>query len=132
MHTIYIAGPMTGLSNFNKPAFFEAEERLRQDGWLVVNPANTRQHPGVLRGDKIWQYYMREAIRVLVDCTAIALLPGWMDSKGAKVEYLIAQNLGMETWDYQDGELTALGARPPLDVLPSLPATAPAAGGRDA
>lgn len=128
MKTIYIAGPMTGLPKFNKPAFFEAEEHLREDGWLVANPANNRLHPGHLRGDEIWQYYMREAIKILVPCTDIALLPGWQYSKGAKLEYLISQNLGMHTWDYLEGELSMLGATPPLNGATATGAAMPAGG----
>jgi len=126
MKRIYIAGPMTGLPAFNKPAFYEAEEHMRQDGWITSNPASNVLHPGHLRGDSIWQYYMREAIKLLVPCSDIALLPGWMDSKGAKLEYLIAQNLGMTTWDYQDGELSMLGARPSLETTIVMDTALPA------
>lgn len=128
MKKIYIAGPMTGLPEFNKPAFFDAEEHLRQDGWLAANPARNELHPGHLRGDDIWRYYMREAIKLLATCTNIALLPGWMESKGAKLEYLIAQNLGMTTWDYRDGELAMLGTTPPLVTASVTPPRTTAGG----
>ncbi|EGF7427729.1 DUF4406 domain-containing protein, partial [Escherichia coli] len=36
---VYIAGPMTGYKNFNREAFHEAEEKLKQKGCTVLNPA---------------------------------------------------------------------------------------------
>lgn len=36
---VYIAGPMTGLPEFNYPTFFAAEEYLRSHGAKVMNPA---------------------------------------------------------------------------------------------
>ena len=34
---VYVAGPMTGLPEFNYPAFFAAEEYLRSHGAKVMN-----------------------------------------------------------------------------------------------
>lgn len=36
---IYVAGPMTGLSELNRPAFMEAEKALTEAGFIVLNPA---------------------------------------------------------------------------------------------
>ena len=38
---------------------------------------------------------MRRDIAALMDCDTVATLPGWEHSKGAHLEVLIAQHLGM-------------------------------------
>lgn len=89
---VYIAGPMTGLPGFNFPAFKAAAARLRMYGYDAVSP-----HEGAHNRDltQPWDYYMREDIKLLVDCDGMALLPGWGKSKGAKLEKYIAKKLGM-------------------------------------
>lgn len=90
MKRIYVAGPMTGLPDFNFPAFHAAADRLRSLGHHVENPADH----GVIDGHE-WADYMRMDIGQLVTCDAIFLLPGWEKSKGATLERHIAQALGM-------------------------------------
>lgn len=91
MKRVYIAGPMTGLPEFNYPAFNAAAAELRAAGYHVENPA---ENPEPASGT--WAAYMRMAIAQLVTCDAIYLLPGWAKSRGAKVEVELAQTLGIE------------------------------------
>lgn len=88
---IYIAGPMTGLPDFNYPAFNAAAAQLRAMGHTVLNPA---ENPVPACGT--WQGYMRLALAQLVQCECIVLLPGWAESKGALIERKLAQVLGMD------------------------------------
>jgi len=120
MRTIYIAGPMTGLPEMNYPAFFDAEDKLCQKGLLVNNPAAIRKHPDDLHGDQIWQYYIRLAIPMVLASTEIAFLPGWLDSRGARLEAFIGMSLSMRTWDYRDGELYDPGSMPSLNAHGNL------------
>jgi hypothetical protein len=92
---IYIAGPMTGMAEHNFPAFHAAAQRLRQAGWDVVNPAENFDG----RTDLPRETYLRADIKLLAECDAVAMLPGWQDSRGAKLEYLVAWELGMEVLD---------------------------------
>lgn len=81
---------MTGLPDFNYPAFNAEAARLRALGFHVENPAeNAAPSCGS------WAGYMRLAIAQLVTCDAICLLPGWSASRGASIEHDLAVHLGL-------------------------------------
>jgi len=92
MKTTYIAGPMSGIEGFNKPAFDAAAKRLRKQRKIVINPAEN------FGGDQTLEHsdYMRYCIHQLLICSEIYMLKGWMQSKGAQAENIIAQSLGLE------------------------------------
>lgn len=89
---VYIGGPMTGLPEFNYPVFNAVAAQLRAEGREVVNPAE--QDSGST--GKPWDFYMRLALRGLLDCDEIMLLPGWEHSRGARLEHQVARELGMK------------------------------------
>lgn len=91
MSRIYVAGPMTGLPDLNFPAFHAEAARLRALGHTVINPAEINPDKGMK-----WEDCMRTDIAALVTCSAISLLPGWQNSKGATLEAHIAERLGLE------------------------------------
>jgi hypothetical protein len=99
----YLAGPMTGLPQYNFPAFRIAAERLRYRGLDVVS-AHEVDHGETEedRGDKPHNEYMRGDLIHMLEkgCTAIILLPGWQRSKGALIEFQIAVGLDMEIFEY--------------------------------
>lgn len=86
---LYIAGKMTGMPDFNFPAFNEAARLLKDAGYDVANPADHGQ------GKRLWAWYMRKALKALLDCDAVALIPGHSSSKGATLEVQVAESLGM-------------------------------------
>jgi hypothetical protein len=90
MKRIYISGPMTGVKDHNFPAFNEAAEALRSNGFDAVNPVDI--NPDV---NTSWEECMRHDIKALCDCDGVALLPGWTNSKGATLEVGIAGRLGL-------------------------------------
>jgi hypothetical protein len=90
MRRIYLAGPMTGIPDFNYPAFHAEAARLRQLGYHVENPAEGNVPPC-----GTWVGYMRNAIQQLMTCEAVALLPNWQKSRGALIEHGLAVNLGL-------------------------------------
>lgn len=77
---IYIAGPMTGLKNFNRESFAIAERALKAQGHEVRNPA-------CLGTDwSKYQDYIEVGLVMLRQCEAIVFLPGSEHSKGAAIE----------------------------------------------
>lgn len=93
---IYVAGPMSGLPEFNYPAFYTAAAALRRKGHDVLNPADVdRLDTGTPRGQRTWHWYMRRTLRMVLEADAIALLPGWENSRGATLEHKVAEALGL-------------------------------------
>lgn len=88
---IYIAGPMTGLPEYNFPAFHAAAIAWRAAGWDVENPAEA--FDGVT--DRPYQDYVIHDIALLRQCDAIALLPGWdgANARGSVWEREVGQRL---------------------------------------
>jgi hypothetical protein len=87
---VYIAGPMTGLPEFNHPAFHAAARELRMRGFDVVSPAELNENTNALYED-----CMRRDIAELITCEGIHLLEGWENSRGAQVEFSIATILNL-------------------------------------
>ena len=85
---VYVAGPMTGIEDFNYPAFNLMAEHLKERGFIVENPADTPEQPN-------WQGYMRAGITKLMRCDAVLMLPGWQRSRGAQIEINLALSLGI-------------------------------------
>ncbi len=92
---IYVSGPMTGHADFNFPAFHAAAARLREAGYEPINPAENFGG----RTDLPRETYLRADVILLAQCEAIAMLPGWEESRGAKLEYLLARELNMPAYD---------------------------------
>lgn len=92
---LYLAGPMTGLPNFNYDMFHLYSELLRDRGYEVFNPAEA--HDGD-QGLPLWKYYAADLPEV-ASADAIAVLPGWQASTGARIEVLVAQKLDKKVYN---------------------------------
>ena len=86
---VYIAGPMTGLPQFNRPAFHQAALNLSFEHHVPLNPAILPD--GLTEAD-----YMAVGITMLQRADAIFLLKGWQFSAGARAEHALALKLGLE------------------------------------
>ena len=101
--TVYIAGPMSGLPEFNYPAFDAAEVSLKERGYLTLNPTALEiENTDTAYQQKPWDWYLRRAIRMVTEADGMALLPGWENSKGATLERTIALALGLDVRRLRD------------------------------
>lgn len=74
----------------NYPAFHDAAARLRAQGHEVLSPAELNPVPEKLN------VCMANDLHAVCHCEVVALLPGWMGSKGVAVELALARYLGLK------------------------------------
>lgn len=86
---IYICGPMTGIKDFNRPAFNITSALLEDGGDVAINPA-------VLPSGLTQFQYMDICMAMLRSSEAIFLLNGWELSSGAQAEFALAHKLGLK------------------------------------
>lgn len=104
---VYCCGPMSNMIDYNFPAFFEAAAELEKQGYKVINPAQMDLDSGwtleeikdldVAQFQEFLKGAAKRDLDALQQCDAIALLPGWESSKGARAEKAVAEWLGLET-----------------------------------
>lgn len=108
---VYLSGPMTGYPDYNRPAFFAAEQSLSTvlDADFI-NPA--RITPS--KAGNQWHDYMRSSLKGMLDAEVIYMLNGWEASRGAKIELELAKELGM-TVMYQSAPAAHTSATENID-----------------
>ena len=107
--TVFVSGPMTGYDGYNFPAFDAAAERLRKQGYEVVNPAEMSREVGVekvVTDQAVFNRLIAEELREVRACDAIYLLRGWELSAGTRDELEVALSHGLEIM-VEDGEAWA-------------------------
>jgi hypothetical protein len=116
----YIAGPMTGIPQFNYPLFDKVAEHLKKEGYDVVSPAEMdspetravamaspdgRLSSGVCNGET-WGDFLSRDVKLIADSIdAIVLLPRWFKSRGARLECFVAMNKNIPAYEYEEGIL---------------------------
>lgn len=89
MKKIYIAGPMTGLPQENRPAFNEEARVLLEEGKIPLNPATLPA--GLTQAE-----YMDICFAMIRACDTVWFLKGWKNSSGAIAEYAYAKKISKE------------------------------------
>lgn len=87
MTIIYVAGPMSGIKNFNRPLFNMVAAELSDQGHSVLNPATLPD--GLSQGQ-----YMQICLPMVAVAHELVMLPGWEQSEGAYIEFLLAKKSG--------------------------------------
>lgn len=121
---VFLAGPISGVENYNYDAFEEVERLCKgAQAARVWNPAsNAIKHDGLLYEERwpwsTWLDYMGHSLDQLTTTERkplkdgrnepyyhVALfLPGWERSKGATAERMVAEAAGIECHDWADVE----------------------------
>lgn len=92
---VYISGPITG---FNRTAveqmFAAAEEKIRQRGDIPINPLRNG-----LTEEATWREHMNADLRMLIECDAIYMVGQWWESRGAMIEWNLANGLDLRMYN---------------------------------
>jgi hypothetical protein len=94
---VYISGAITdkatgGVLPGYMEKFAEAAKVITEAGFIAVSPT-TLPH----NHDKSWGAYMREDLKAMLECDVVYGMPCHKDSRGAKIELNLAQELGLFT-----------------------------------
>ena len=110
LRSVYLAGPMRGIKDFNFPEFLRVAAVIEQQYNVpVYNPAERDLHAGfdptkqTLDGFDFAEAWTWDIHRCL-DCDAIVLLPGWEDSRGACIEVQVADMAGNQVYLWIDDQ----------------------------
>lgn len=93
---------MSGLPQFNYPAFIKAAELLRSWGYEIISPAElddpTTREKALASPDgdqsampgQTWGDFLSRDVKIVADKVGgIILLDDWQDSRGAKLEVMV-------------------------------------------
>lgn len=116
--SVFLSGPMSGLLHYNVEDFAKAHAIVKKAGAdCVYNPAIEYLQSTVESNDH--EYWMRRCLHELTSETisfgddevetksnydVLVLLPGWMGSAGAQLEYTVAAACGIEVCELGEVE----------------------------
>lgn len=117
MTTYYIAGPMSGLPQFNYPKFMEVAKQLREaypeDTFLnpmeLDDPATVKQALASETGDAndvsaTWGDFLSRDVKLIADrCDGVICLDDWGRSRGARLEVFTAITKGIPVYGLRVG-----------------------------
>ena len=103
----YLAGPMTGIPQFNFPRFYKAAKVLRTLGYEIISPAELDDEDGTAKialassdglldenskvNGNTWGDLLARDVKLIADtCKGTIFLPGWQKSRGARLEAFVA------------------------------------------
>ena len=103
---VYVGGPMTGIPQFNYPAFDAAATDLRDRGFTVVSPAELddpeirkealASPDGIMGSGSVngetWGDFLKRDVKLIADdVDGCAFMEGWERSRGARLEAFVAK-----------------------------------------
>lgn len=114
---LYTAGPMTGIPQYNFPAFDRMAALLREHGHDVISPAELDDPadraramaspdgaPQTAHGfGKTWGDFLARDVKLLADdgIEGIVVLPGWEASRGSRLETFVGNALcGLPVFEF--------------------------------
>lgn len=111
LRSAYLAGPMRGYVEYNFPAFRTAADWLRKNGWTIFSPAERDEDDPTIDQSKDpagWadhlglDYFMQFDLAAVCAHDAVICLPGWEQSQGARLEAMVAVEVGHPVFEIEE------------------------------
>lgn len=118
----YLAGPMSGVPQFNIPAFDAAAKALRAVGCKIISPAELdaleirtkyllSADGATLPGTPTWGTFLSRDVKIVADdVRGIVLMSGWEKSRGARLEAYVGLLCGHQFLTLNDGAIKSVRA----------------------
>jgi len=112
LRSAYLAGPMRGIKDFNFPEFHRQAAWLRSENWTIFSPAERDEADPALNGD--WgisaegrglDYFMQYDLAAVCQTDAVILMKGWESSQGARLEAMVAVEVGHPVFEIHEPRL---------------------------
>jgi len=84
---VYLAGPMSGMPDMNRPTFYRWEHLLKTQGATILSPAHADQ-------SLMYHVLIRQGLQMVLAANVTVMLHGWKDSNGANVEWAVSSMIG--------------------------------------
>lgn len=136
--TYYLAGPMSGIPQFNFPKFDRIANELRSAGYTIKSPAEMDDEetrtaalasPDGAAGSasphgQTWGDFLARDIKLVADeVQGVIAMDGWEKSRGARLEVFVARLCGKSLYVYEgDGRIRPMGDREYLRGITGLTA----------
>lgn len=129
---LYLAGKMSGVPQYNFPAFIEAAKRLREQGYEIVSPQEMDTELGIApdalaspdgktKLSMTWGDLLSRDVKVIADTVdGIVFLPDWWESRGARLEAFVALLTGKKQFGLYCEHLTPPIAWMSVDLVRSI------------
>lgn len=99
---IYLAGPMTGLPDFNYPEFNRVSNILRRNRHVVYSPAEFDDPKSFAEPAFVRRAFSNFCRHITLQADALVVLPGWRASFGAVAEVALANALHTHVFEWED------------------------------
>lgn len=93
---VYLSGPMRAHHRFNIPLFKSVAQELRRQGVDVLSPADYETEDDAVLPVET---YAKRDFDLILQAKAVAVLPDWESSAGARAEVALAQWCGYPIYD---------------------------------
>ena len=109
LRSAYLAGPMRGIEHYNFPEFHKQTEWLRAQGWTIFSPAERDEQDERLSSEAGWadgvglDYFMQFDLAAVCTHDAVILMKGWEGSQGARLEAMVAVEIGHPVFEIEYG-----------------------------